>query len=412
MKIAAIYWPTSSVGGINSVLVALRKAAEANGDTFDVIRCGNQKTITPSQFAEPQLMRGGDTFLTVHGECSHHPNQVQGAIKFLEENYDALYFAYICPHATKAYGDEPVFLPIFTDVKLPKVAFITDAYWSTYADWAIPCLPHVKKTLVTQPAYAEPLLAMGMPVQAIDAPIFPQEVNSLKDQETLTVWTSQWKNIKGITKLLPEIPKITEYSKLEMYSNGILYYQMRETEEWKAAINKDHFKGFDGHGKADFFGYVPLGDIPEILTRSTYMIDLQGIGNPKFKAYQNGAYNITTIEALLYGSCPILSAQTAKSVIPNEFFLTVNEAKEVPELIRDNIGFARDPDRIKAAQAWVLERHSAENMYRQVLDALNGPDPEPVDVAELLRLNSAIPVKETPVAEPESKPSVDLFGFF
>lgn len=404
MKIAAIYWPTSSVGGINSVLVALQKEAESNGDTFDVIRCGNQKTITPSKFSEPQLIRGGDTFITVHGECSHHPNQIKGAIKFLEDNYDALYFAYICPHANKAYGEEPVFLPIYTETKLPKVTFITDAYWDTYKDWAMMCLPYVKKTLVTQPAYAEPLLKYGLPVQAIDAPIFPQPVRSDRELEPLVVWTSQWKNIKGITKLMPVIPQITELTKMEMYSNGILYYQMRETPEWKAAMGKDHFKGFDGDGKAEFFGYIPLDQIPEILTRSWFMIDLQGIGNPKFKAYTNGAYNITTIEALLYGSCPILAEQAKKSVIPNEFFLTVDDARDIPDLIKQNYAFAIDPDRIQAAREWVLERHSAEHMYKQVIDALNGPDPEPFDPSKLVG------------AEPEKKPepaaAFDMFSMF
>lgn len=400
MKIAAIYWPTSSVGGINSVLVALQKEAAARGDTFDVIRCGNQKTITPSKFNEPQLIRGGDTFITIHGECSHHPNQIKGAIQFLEDNYDALYFAYICPHANKAYGDEPVFLPIYTETKLPKVTFITDAYWDTYKDWALLCLPHVKKTLVTQPAYAEPLIKYGLPVQAIDAPIFPQAVKSERELDPLVVWTSQWKNIKGITKLMPVIPEITEKMDMEMYSNGILYYQMRETPEWKAAMGKDHFKGFDGDGKAQFFGYIPLDQIPEVLTRSWFMIDLQGIGNPKFKAYTNGAYNITTIEALLYGSCPVLADQAKKSIIPNEFFLTVEDAKEIPGLLLDRKEFCLNEDRVQAAREWVLNRHSASNMYTQVIDALNGPDPEPFDPSKVVE------------AEPEKKPEPAAFDMF
>ena len=410
MKIAAIYWPTSSVGGINSVLVALRKQAEANGDTFDVIRCGNLKTITPTKFSEAELIRGGDTFITVHGECSHHPDKIKGTIRWLEDNYDALYFAYICPHANKAYGEEPVFMPIYTDTKLPKVTFITDAYWDTYKDWAIPCLPYVKKTLVTQPAYAEPLLKMGLPVKPIDAPIFPQAVKSVRETQPLAVWTSQWKNIKGITKLLPVIPKITELVKMEMYSNGILSTQLRESDEWKAAVNKDHFKGFDGHGKADFFGYVPLDQIPEILTRSWFMIDLQGIGNPKFKAYQGGAYNITTIEALLYGSLPILSDQANRSIIPNEFIVTVKEAEEVPDVIKRSYELAVMEERVREARKWVLERHSAENMYREVIDALNGPDPEPVDTTELLKRASA--VEEEKKSEPVAAPVVDMFSMF
>lgn len=405
MKIAAIYFPTSSVGGINSVLVALQREAEANGDTFDVLRCGNMKTIKPERFKEPQLIRGGDTFITTHGDCSHHPDQIKGTIQFLEDNYDALYFAYICPHANKAYGDDPVFLPLYTDCKLPKVTFITDAYWDTYKDWAMLCLPHVKKTLVTQPAYAEPLLKYGLPVQAIDAPIFEQETKSVRRETPLVVWTSQWKNIKGITKLMPVIPEITKHARMEMYSNGILYYQMRETDEWKAAIGKDHFKGFDGKGDAEFYGYISLDQIPEVLRRSWFMIDLQGIGNPKFKAYTSGAYNITTIEALLYGSCPILAAQAKKSIIPNEFFLTVEDAREVPDLIREKQDFSLDRDRMYAAMDWVRERHSAKNMYKHVIDALNGPDPEPFDPSKIVEV--AEEPKRTEVDQ-----AFDMFNMF
>lgn len=383
MKIAAIYWPTTSVGGIQSVLVALRQEAEANGDTFDVLRCGNMKTIKAEKFNEPKLIRGGDTFITVHGDCSHHPDQINSTIAFIEANYDAVYFAYICPHENKMYGSDPVFLPMYEKCKLPKVTFITDAYWDTYKDWGIKCLPFVKKTFVTQPAYAQPLLDIGLPVESIDAPIFPQLVTSTRATDPLVVWTSQWKNIKGITKLLPVIPEITEIAAMEMYSNGILYYQLRETEEWKAAIGKDFFKEFNGNGKANFFGYIPLEIIPEVLTRSHFMIDLQGIGNPKFKAYQNGAYNITTIEALLYGSCPILSGQTKKSVIPNDLFLTVDDARDIPELIKKNLNFAIDPVRVQKAKDWVLERHSAKYMYAKIKSAILGPDPEPFDYSKL-----------------------------
>lgn len=397
MRIAAIYWPTSSVGGINSVLVALRKAAIENGDTFDVIRCGNQKTITPSKFPTEELIRGGDTFITIHGECSHHPDQVEGTIRWLEANFDALYFAYMCPHSTKAYGDEPVFMPIYTQCKLPKVTFIPDAYWDTYADWAIPCLPHVKKTLVTQAPYAEPLLKMGMPVEKVDVPIFPVAVKSKRSETPLVVWTSQWKNIKGINKLMPYIPAISEVATVEMYSNGILYYQIRETEEWKAAINKDHFKGFDGHGKADFFGYIPLDQIPEVLTRSWYMIDLQGIGRPKHEAYRNGAYNYTTIEALLYGSCPILHSQAQKSIIPKEFFLFVDDPKDIAELVKTKVDFALNPRRQELAMEWVMETHSGKGMYKNIREAFSMPDPN-VDISKFLK--------------PAESGPIDLFSMF
>lgn len=376
------------------MLVALTREAQKRGDIFDVFRCGNMKTIKAEKFSAPKLIRGGDTFITIHGDCSHHPDQVDNTIKYLEENYDALYFAYICPHENKMYGSEPVFLPIYDKCKLPKVTFISDAYWDTYKDWGIKCLPHVKKTLVTQPAYANPLIELGLPVEAIDAPIYPQAVTSTRSETPLVVWTSQWKNIKQINKLLPHIPDITKHAEFELYSNGILYYQLRETPEWKAAIGKDHFKGFNGDGKAEFFGYIPLEQIPEVLTRSWFMVDLQGGGNPKYKAYKSGAYNITTIEALLYGSCPILHEQARLSIIPHDLYLTVKDSSEVSEVIKNNKDFALDPDRIRRAREWVIETHSANFMYDKVIEAFGMDDPV-VDISKFI----------PKVVEP-----VDLFG--
>lgn len=376
MKIAAIYWPTSSVGGINTLFESLRKEAHAQGDEFDVFRCGNLKTIKPEKFAAPELIRGGDTFITIHGDCSHHPDQIEGTIKFLEDNYDAVYFGYLCPHQNKAYGDDPVFMPMYTQMKLPKVACIVDAYWDTYADWAIPTFPYIKKILVSQPAYAEPLIKMGMPVEAVKAPIVPMCTDyKLRSLTNLTVWTSQWKTIKGIDKFLPHIPKLSEVSKVELYSNGILYYQIRTEEVWKAAVGKDHFKGFDGHGKAEFFGYVETHKIPEILSRSWYMVDLQGIGKPKHEAYRNGAYNYTTIEALLYGSCPILHDQALKSDIPKEFYLTVSDPKDIPTYVEHYTEFALDPKRQVNAREWVLDTHSSKKMYNTIKESFSLPDP-------------------------------------
>lgn len=402
MKIAAIYWPTSSVGGINTLFESLRKTAHSQGDEFDVLRCGNLKTIKPQKFSEPQLIRGGDTFITIHGDCSHHPDQIEGTIKWLEENYDAVYFGYLCPHQNKAYGDVPVFMPMYTQLKLPKVSCIVDAYWDSYADWAIPCFPHIKRTLVSQIAYAEPLIKMGMPVEAIKAPITPKlDIQSTRSNESLTVWTSQFKTIKGIDKLMPHIPAINEVTKFEMYSNGILYYQIRETDEWKNAVGVDRFKGFNGHGKAEFFGYVETHQIPEILTRAWFMIDLQGVGKPKHEAYRNGAYNYTTIEALLYGACPILHAQAAKSIIPKEFFLTVENPKDIAALIQCQSDFALNPYRIERARDWVLNTHSDKAMYNTIKESFAMPDPQ-VDISKFLE-------KPEPKA---AEPAFDMFNLF
>ena len=395
MKIAAIYWPSSSVGGINTLFESLRKAAISQGDEFDVLRCGLLKTIKPSKFAEPLLMRGGDTFITVHGDCSHHSDQIEETIKWIEANYDAVYFGYMCPHENKAYGSDPVFMPMYTKLKLPKVACVVDAYWDSYAEWAIPCLPFLKKTLVSQPAYADPLLKMSMPVEAITAPFSFQNPTSDRSEESLTVWTSQWKTIKQIDRLIPIMPQISEHTKLELYSNGILYYQLRETEEWKNAVGKDHFKGFDGRGKAEFFGYVGTEVIPEIMSRAWYMIDLQGGGKPKYEAYRNGAYNYTTLEALAYGCCPILHEQARLSIIPHELYLTVKDAKEIPELIRTSKDFTLDLVRQKLGKEWVADTHNDQSMYNIIKAAFSLPDPV-VDISKFLK----------------SKEPVDMFDMF
>jgi hypothetical protein len=341
------------------------------------------------------LMRGGDTFITVHGDCSHHPDQIQETIKWLETNYDAVYFGYMCPHENKAYGSEPFFMPLYTQLKLPKVSCIVDAYWDTYSDWAIPCLPFLKKALVSQVAYADPLIKMGMPVEAIKAPFSFQNPKSIRSEESLTVYTSQWKTIKQIDRLLPHIPELSNHTKVELYSNGILYYQMRETEEWKNAVGIDHFKGFNGVGKAEFFGYVNSGVIPEVMSRAWYMIDLQGGGKPKHEAYRNGAYNYTTVEALAYGCCPILHEQARLSIIPKELFLTVKEAKEIPELVRTSKDFALDPIRQKLGTEWVKDTHNDQAMYNTIKSAFSLPDPV-IDISKFLK----------------SKEPVDMFSMF
>jgi hypothetical protein len=251
MRIAALYWPTSSVGGINSVLVALRKAALDEGDTFDVIESGSQATVSAGLLDEPTLIRGGDTFITVHGRAAHHPAQITATRRWLEANYDALYFAYICPHPTKDYT-EPLFLELYVAVRLPKVAFITDAYWASYRDWAVECLPWIHKCFVTNPAYAKPIIEEGYAVEAANTPFYPLEVDPGigRSGKPYAVWTSQWKQIKSVNQLVPVIPEISKVCKFDLFSNGIRYYQFRCKnpekrdalyEAWYRAVGTDYF---------------------------------------------------------------------------------------------------------------------------------------------------------------------------
>jgi hypothetical protein len=381
MRIAALYFPTSSVGGINSVLVALRSQALDEGDDFDVIESGAQATVSAEKFPAPTLIRGGDTFITIHGRASHHPAQIDYTVSWLERNYDALYFAYICPHPTKDYP-EPLFLPLYTACRLPKVAFITDAYWTTYEEWAARCLPHVERCFVTNPAYAEPILAAGYPVEAAHTPFYPLPVDPEvgRAEEPYVVWTSQWKQIKCVNQFVPAIPAISTVAKLDLFSNGIRYYQMRCQNpdkrdplyaDWYRAVGTDHFGGpeFNGTGKADFYGYQPLEMIPNILSVAWWMFDWQGLRKPKHAAYLNGSYNCTAIEALYYGACPVLAEQARKSSLPKDTFLTISSPDQSAALIYESASFALNPDRQAHARDYVERVHHARVLYGKIKNA-------------------------------------------
>src|SRR5262245_41115563 len=101
MRIACVYWYTSSVGGIATHLNHLRSAAISAGDKFDILHCRNWKTKQPTLFPQRCWVRGGDTRIWVDGEIP----QTEEAALWLKQNYDAVYFGFICPHPTKAYPD-------------------------------------------------------------------------------------------------------------------------------------------------------------------------------------------------------------------------------------------------------------------------------------------------------------------
>lgn len=366
-RVACLYWPTSSVGGINTELRAFRDEAERRGDTFHVLRSGKQSTLMPCAFESRKLIRGGDTFITIDGEAPHAPNRLEQTLDFLQ-SYDRVYLAYLCPHPTKDYGEAPLFLPLLRGLAkagVPITARVTDGYWESYAEWGEETIKLCKAVTVSQPAFAS--FFKHPRVKASRFPFSPRPVlgKEKRSPTPLTVWTSQWKAIKGIHKLLPHIPEIKH--RVEMYSNGILYYQLRETADWKRAIKKDHFKGFNGNPKtsnAEFFGYIPLEQIPGVLARAWFMIDLMGIGKPKNKVYTEGSFNNTTTEALWYGACPVLHEQ-AKKAIPADLALWVAEASDVPRLLnsKDCQRFALDPKRQAAAKKWVKENFDAAKVY-------------------------------------------------
>lgn len=370
MKIAALYWPTSSVGGINTELRALRAEAERRGDTFHVFRSGKHKNIKAQVFPERKLIRGGDTFITIDGEASHHPDQLHDTINTLFK-YDQIYLAYLCPHPTKDYGDKPLFLTLLELLHRalrPITARVTDGYWNDYKEWGEATLKLCKAATYVHRASGD-FWEDNNKVRYCPAPFDPDTAyDGVKRERDLTVYISQWKAIKGIHKLLPEIPNIKGH--VELYSNGILYYQLRTSAAWKAAVGKDLFKGFDGAGKATFFGYIPLDEVPVVLRRATFMVDLMGIGKPKNQTYIDGAHNLTAIEAAWYGCCPILHSR-ACNVVPLDIALFAGSARQVVSLINSKEGkaYALDPARQARAKEWADSFHVKKSYNRIVLGA-------------------------------------------
>jgi len=365
-KIAGIYWDTSSVGGIATEADNFRRVATAAGDTFHVIRCPCHKTSKIEIYDTPQMIRGGDTWIAVDGTASHHPNRVAETVKFLEENYDAIIFIFPCPHATKAYGNVPYFLPLYTDtILLPKMMRILDAYWSTYADWGTEAAQYCDSIVVNQAAYAEPL--KGTPLEdklvIVPKPFSPFSTDpSLKDPHLL-VWPNQWKAIKGIKPFLKTIPDLPELWRIELYSCGIEYYQLRTTVAWQLAVWDDHFKDFSAFGRANYYGYVTLEEMAVAYTRAAVTVDFQGHA-VKYDAYRSGSYNNTTVEALYYGALPILHEQARKSIIPDELFLTVSDPLDIVQLNWKEVSnTAMDITRRKRARQWVMDTHSAEKVW-------------------------------------------------
>ncbi len=379
-RIAAIYWPSFSVGGIHTRLQNFKAAAKQTGDRFDVIRSANLITLESGRFPGPQRIRGGDVFIDIDGYAGHHPNNVKKSLKFLKENYDALFFCALVPHPNKDYGFEPQFIPIFRDLDLPKVASISDGYWSTYCDWGRLALPFVKKLYTGCEAYAIPLRAEGIVVTVCPRPFFPRPVTTKRSHEKLAVWTHQWKRVKGINYFLNVIPKIS--GRVELYSTGIEYFKNRTSDVWKAAIGRDHFRnGFDGEGRAVYYGWKPLEEMPDVYRRAWFSVGLQGITAREAKnsllgdkladprtIYSQGSYNNSETEALYYGAVPVLHYQVLKSDLPKDCILTVSRAEEIPGLLslREAKNFALDPAREKRARDWVTENCDPVKIYNEM----------------------------------------------
>lgn len=368
-KIAYIYWDTSSVGGIATEAETFRRAAQEVGDELHVIRCPCQSTAQIEIYDEPKLIRGGDTFIKIDGTASHHPNRIRETIEWLERNYDGLLFGFPCPHPTKAYGNEPHFLPLYTDtLMLPKVMRLVDAYWSTYQSWGEEAASYCDTVFVNQPAYAKPLEGTPLADKVVltRKPFIPFKTDPKLKDPKLLVWPNQWKAIKGIKKFLKAIPLLPPEWRIEMYSNGIEYYQLRKGVDWILAVNRDHFKReFGGLGRADFYGYVTLEEMAVAYTRAAVTVDFQGHA-VKYEAYKAGSYNNTTVESLYYGALPILHSQAVKSPIPLELFFYVDNPMDIVTLNWDQVSdIALDYHRVKNAREWVMDVHGAASIWEQ-----------------------------------------------
>lgn len=364
LRVACIYWKTSSVGGIATHLNTLRLAAIDQGDRFDILHSSDWKTKKPQQFKEREWVRGGDTKIWIDGEVSNHPNKMEDSLKFLAKNYDAIHFGFLCPHPTKAYP-APTFLPFFTDTNQPKTATITDGYWDDYKEWGSQCLPHLSYITTSGIYYADALIEKGINVDPLGMPFRPAPTPYVKKyRHPLLVWPNQWKNIKGINHFLSIVPDLPEEVRVELYSNGIRYYQLRTEELWKKAVKDDRFQNYDGEGRATFYGNVDLPRIQRAMQRAHFTVNLQGISTRK-EAYKKGSYNNTELEALYYGAVPILYAAAANTDLPKESIRTVSTAEEIPDvvesLIKDKV--VMNVARRERAKAWVMENYSATSQY-------------------------------------------------
>lgn len=371
LRLAVIYWPTSSVGGIATHLNALRKAAITRGDSCDILLSASLKTKTANKFSERKWIRGGDTNIWIDGEAPHHPNNVRETIRWLEKNYDAVCFGFICPHETKAYPT-PDFLPLY-ETKLPKIAWVMDGYWEEYAHWAEPLLTRLKGVLCPLESYATPLRSLGVENLAISAFPFnpPVGKTEARSKTPLLSWINQWKNIKGVTEFIKVVPALNRLATVELYSCGIRYYQLRTTPEWKAAVWKDKFKGFDGNGKATYFGNVDLPEVFKALQRSWFTVNLQGMKSKKV-TYKRGSYNNTEVEALYCGACPILHSSTLGTDLPKDVYIQVDSAEEIPTKVKNAIssGFAIDPARQRRARDFIIQKHLAKDRYMDLRNLL------------------------------------------
>jgi len=367
LRVCALQWKTTGVAGLNSELIAMYNEGADRGHVWKVFETWPWVQKDYEIYGERQLIRGGDVYLTVDGKLSHHPRHAKVVADYINLNFDYLYLSGMVPHPNKAYGSEPFFYDFLRMIEIPMIGRICDGYAGSYRAWLelglemTPTLNHVTIAY----SYRETVERYG--IEGVHIPFYPEPSHVSRTEHPSLVWLSQWKNIKGIKQFVKALPDINNRITVDMYSNGIEYYQMRNTPLWQSVVGKDMFDSkFSGRGNATFHGYTALENIPDILSRSWAMADFQGMGRARYEVYNKGSINTTGIEALWYGCLPIVAEN---SIIPTELCLKVraeNIAQEINDcLITTN--FATNGARQKLAKAYVSENFLASTVYDKIM---------------------------------------------
>ena len=377
MKVAIIYFPISSVGGIATVARNLQRAARASKDEAHVLRSSDATTIQPGLFASPKRIRGGDSHIVIDGEAPHGA-RFRDTKKFLEENYDALFFVHPCCHPTKAYGTEARWLDMYSDIQLPKAMRFSDGYAETYP-WVKSAIGYCEAVFAVEKAYTLPLEKLGIKAEILPHPFFPEKEDAPRAKTRLTVYPNQWKQIKCPWEFVAALPKIK--GTVEMLNNGIEYYNIRTDPTWIHGVGVDLFaepKEYAGQALAGprtrrFHGSIPYLDAIRWYQRAWSIVDLMG-QRAKHGAYREGAFNNTVLEALWYGARPILHVQALKARLPHDLSLHIDlgpKHKNLAPLIECvNAAQPLSPKELDRARTFVLQHHDAKKVWKQLKGAL------------------------------------------
>lgn len=369
MKIACIYWPTSSVGGIATNVASLRAEAKKRGHTFHTFVSANAKTHLFRVYDTLDRIRGGDTYIDINGYASHHEHRYKYSAQRLNE-YDIIYLAFLCPHPTKAYGGEPQFFKLLALLNRPIVGHITDGYFDTYEEWGIMSATRCARIVVDQEAYIPDSIKLMDKPYVVGRSFDPQGLGMLpgdpeRDEQRSLTWIAQWKAIKGIHKFLELLPMIN--CKQELYSNGILYYQLRTEESWKRAVAQDLFARFNGDGRAIFYGWKPTTEIRSALRRAWFMPEFQGLGNPRNAAYKKGTLNHTIVEALYEGCTPVIPQITIDALgIPSEAAYGVKDYKDCVAILNESPMAPKS----NLGKNWVMDNFDPSRTYDKFFGGL------------------------------------------